>query len=80
MVDAGGVGDLGQRLERRRLGDLEVGRKTHGSPRSAGSAPAYLQASEFAGLVGAYEGAGYASTGLYRPMVDCIMFTKGTPE
>ena len=24
--------------------------------------------------------AGYASTGLYRPMTDCIMFTKGTRE
>ncbi len=29
------------------------------------------------GKVGAFEGAGYASEGLYRPMVDCIMFTKG---
>jgi hypothetical protein len=26
--------------------------------------------------VGAYEGAGYASNGLYRPSIDCIMFTK----
>ncbi len=41
---------------------------------------AYLGASRFAGKVGAFEGAGYASKGLYRPMVDCIMFTKGTPE
>jgi len=37
---------------------------------------AYLSASAHAGEVGAFEGAGYASTGLYRPMVDCIMFTK----
>jgi len=29
------------------------------------------------GVVGAYEGAGYSSEGLYRPMVDCIMFTIG---
>lgn len=28
-------------------------------------------------LVGAFEGAGYASTGLYRSQLDCIMFTKG---
>lgn len=27
--------------------------------------------------VGAFEGAGYLAKGLYRPMVDCIMFSKG---
>ena len=30
------------------------------------------------GMVGAFEGAGYVSTGMYRPMLDCIMFSKGT--
>lgn len=30
----------------------------------------------FAGLVGAFEGASYEPTGLYRPEVDCIMFTR----
>jgi hypothetical protein len=29
-------------------------------------------------MVGAFEGAGYASKGMYRPMLDCIMFSKGT--
>ncbi len=29
------------------------------------------------GKVGAFEGAGYISKGLYRPMLDCIMFSKG---
>ncbi|MCK5004508.1 MAG: peptidase M64 [Candidatus Aminicenantes bacterium] len=29
------------------------------------------------GVVGAFEGAGYSSEGLYRPMQDCIMFTIG---
>ncbi|MCK5221963.1 MAG: peptidase M64, partial [Candidatus Aminicenantes bacterium] len=29
------------------------------------------------GIVGAFEGAGYSSEGLYRPMQDCIMFTIG---
>lgn len=29
------------------------------------------------GIVGAYEGAGYSSEGLFRPMQDCIMFTIG---
>jgi len=37
----------------------------------------YIQKSKFFGKVGAFEGAGYSSQGLYRPMVDCIMFTKG---
>jgi hypothetical protein len=36
----------------------------------------YLESSEFAGKVGAFEGAGYMSTGLYRPSVNCIMFTR----
>lgn len=27
--------------------------------------------------VGAFEGAGYSSKGLYRPMIDCLMFSKG---
>jgi len=37
---------------------------------------ALLAASAAAGVVGAFEGAGYSATGLYRPEVDCIMFTK----
>jgi hypothetical protein len=31
----------------------------------------------YAGKTGAFEGAGYASKGLYRPAVNCIMFSKG---
>lgn len=38
---------------------------------------AYLQSSKYWGKVGVYEGAGYSSEGLYRPMLDCIMFSKG---
>jgi len=38
----------------------------------------YLNQSRFRSKVGAYEGAGYSSQGLYRPMVDCIMFSKGS--
>ncbi len=38
---------------------------------------AFLAASAGAGTVGAFEGAGYSSVGLYRPAVDCIMFSKG---
>ncbi|MEW6364986.1 MAG: M64 family metallopeptidase [Acidobacteriota bacterium] len=37
----------------------------------------YLAASKYAGKVGVFEGAGYSSGGLYRPSVDCIMFSKG---
>jgi len=38
---------------------------------------AFLAGSPGRGVVGAFEGAGYSSTGLYRPALDCIMFTKG---
>ncbi len=38
----------------------------------------FLQNSQYAGKVGAFEGGGYAAEGIYRPMVDCIMFSKGT--
>jgi hypothetical protein len=38
---------------------------------------AYLAKSAFVGRVGAFEGAGYAAKGLYRPMLDCLMFSKG---
>ena len=37
----------------------------------------FLKEIRFQGEVGAFEGAGYSSKGLYRPMLDCIMFTKG---
>ena len=34
-----------------------------------------LKTSAYAGKVGAFEGAGYSSTGLYRPAIDCRMFS-----
>ncbi len=37
----------------------------------------YLRKSAYRDVVGAFEGAGYASEGLYRPMIDCVMFTRG---
>ncbi len=37
----------------------------------------WFQDSEFFGQVGAFEGAGYVSQGMYRSQLDCIMFTKG---
>jgi hypothetical protein len=36
----------------------------------------YLAESTWAGKVGAYEGAGYSSTGLYRSTLDCLMFSR----
>lgn len=38
-----------------------------------------LRGEAFSHQVGAFEGAGYAATGLYRPMVDCLMFTRSAP-
>lgn len=37
----------------------------------------FLRRSKYWGKIGAMEGAGYAAQGLYRPAVDCLMFTKG---
>jgi hypothetical protein len=37
----------------------------------------YLKKNENYGKVGAFEGAGYVANGMYRPMLDCIMFSKG---
>jgi len=35
-----------------------------------------LGSMEYAGAVGAFEGAMYEAQGLYRPQIDCIMFTR----
>jgi hypothetical protein len=45
---------------------------------NAKSLDEYLAKSKFVGKVGAFEGAGYTSKGMYRPALDCIMFSKGT--
>ncbi|HEY6140358.1 MAG TPA: M64 family metallopeptidase [Thermoanaerobaculia bacterium] len=36
----------------------------------------FLGSQKYAGKVGAFEGAAYEARGLYRPEVDCIMFTR----
>jgi hypothetical protein len=36
----------------------------------------FLGSQKYAGKVGAFEGAAYESKGLYRPEIDCIMFTR----
>jgi hypothetical protein len=37
----------------------------------------FFKESKWKGIVGAYEGAGYQNKGLYRPEIDCIMFSRG---
>lgn len=39
-----------------------------------------LKNSKYAGKVGAFEGAGYVSEGLYRPAIDCRMFSLSLAE
>ena len=36
----------------------------------------FLKSSSRIGVVGAFEGAGYCSEGLFRPMLECTMFSK----
>jgi len=37
----------------------------------------HLLKPQYRSIIGAFEGAGYASKGLYRPMADCLMFSRG---
>lgn len=48
------------------------------SRENAAKMDAFLAKSRFINQVGAFEGAGYSSEGLFRPMLDCLMFSKGT--
>jgi len=36
-----------------------------------------MEASGLMNIIGAFEGAGYVSQGLYRPAIDCLMFSRG---
>jgi hypothetical protein len=69
------------RLKRDKAPAAEVAKVEEESERlsreNARQVDEFLRQSRFAGLVGAFEGAGYSSKGLYRPMVDCLMFTRG---
>jgi hypothetical protein len=47
------------------------------SKENADRVDAFLRGSRFWGKVGVFEGAGYSAEGLYRPEIDCLMFTKG---
>ena len=37
----------------------------------------FMDDSGMIGTVGAFEGAGYVSEGMYRPTIDCLMFSRG---
>lgn len=36
----------------------------------------HIKSQKYLGKVGCFEGAGYLSSGMYRPSIDCIMFSK----
>ena len=69
------------RLMREGAPDLEVARaKAAGealSLRHQQEVDAWFARNPARDVVGAFEGAGYSSEGLYRSQLDCIMFTKG---
>jgi hypothetical protein len=69
------------KLKREGAAAAEVARVEEESERlsreHADKVDAFLRVSKYRGKVGAFEGAGYAAQGLYRPELDCLMFTKG---
>ncbi len=69
------------RMSRRGIPNTEIKKIQEESERlskeNARRVDGFLKQSRFNGKVGAFQGAGYSSEGLYRPMVDCIMFTRG---
>lgn len=75
------VNDKLARLKREGASDAEIHKAEQEvenlSRDHAAKMDAYLEKSKFKDMVGAFEGAGYSSKGLYRPMLDCLMFSKG---
>ena len=58
---------------------LQKAEDRHALDRAA-AVDAFMSASGLVGTVGAFEGAGYVSVGLYRPTVDCLMFSRGVKD
>jgi len=58
-----------------KISELEDNEARHAAIHSQW-AQEYLARSRWAGKIGAFEGAGYSSTGLYRPALDCLMFSR----
>lgn len=85
--------DLAYQVERRQIDDaiaaatrsgsyqIELDALHEASRRHAGdrvaTVDAFMESSGSMGTVGAFEGAGYVSEGLYRPAIDCLMFSRG---
>ncbi len=85
--------DKAYQKKRREMNELIAARKRADAPREEVEAlqvrseemsrlnglevNAFFRKSRFQGKVGAFEGAGYAAKGLYRPMLDCLMFSRG---
>jgi hypothetical protein len=64
-----------RRRELRARGASEAEMNEYFAEVKAVTAP-MLEKEQYAGEVGAFEGAGYQARGLYRPAVDCLMFTR----
>jgi hypothetical protein len=60
-------------LRARGVAEAEIDRHFREQMEVEGSA---LASMTYSGTVGAFEGASYEATGLYRPEADCIMFTR----
>ena len=58
------------------LDALDEAARSHAAARVA-AVDAFMESSGSLGTVGAFEGAGYVSKGLYRPAIDCLMFSRG---
>jgi hypothetical protein len=58
------------------LDALDEAARNHAANRVA-AVDAFMDSSGSLGTVGAFEGAGYVSEGLYRPAIDCLMFSRG---
>ena len=56
----------------------ELGSRSNGENSEAG--PTVRGKEPQAGVVGAFEGASYTATGLYRPALTCVMFSRNEPD
>lgn len=69
------------KMKREKASESEIGRLEEEAERlskeHAKKIDEFLSKSKYVGKVGAFEGAGYSSRGLFRSMLDCIMFSKG---
>jgi hypothetical protein len=69
------------RMKREGASEEEIEKLEHKSERfsreHAEKMDEYLRKSKYWGVISAFEGAGYSAHGLYRPMLDCLMFSKG---